>query len=559
MIRDTKVVDIADMIKIPIAQRRIGAPFSSTRSEMWYDNDSDSGEDKGQDGDTDSLTSAESSDSVTTPESSPPHLHLSVLHGDEAQCSPTVGAFDADGNWAWSTQRRAQETRLLEEEQQTLSEDLTRKSATPANSALNRHDRTHVVMTCAVDKLGCRRRVSDTLWSDVRSLPLDMGEADHEDQFDVMGFTSYPSPTSAPETVTEGHSIVVPVRISFEDDSSSDESESSIVTTSSTGSESEARRLAGFNMLQRLGRTIAIPQRRAFAVRLGQGAPRRPPSLDEISSRVVAGGCGALGQGLPPGSAVPHQRSVSCPSPLPLQCGRFGEVRVMVTPPTPRMSTEKISGVVLKSPHMPSPAISTDSSGNLLAPAFDVAPGRKIMLEERERQAKEWLAKFKSQQQERQSLNLKLGPSTVAPPMANSAQAVATITPSSPTRSKAPPQVTFEPSNDGLDSLRQQKDAPPIPPRRRSFARRLPVPATTGKRVQTLASNDRSSAITPVVPSRPEVPERVRSPINVAETESEGRIQPTARRSLAARMTLRRSSTPTAAQSHPKRQVHTLV
>lgn len=538
----------AIVMATPEKRRQRGIPFSSNRSNMWYDeddNDSASGEDKEDDGDTDSTVSTDSADSIVTPESSPPQHRHAILHGDDGASSgahaTVVGAFDANGNWAWSPQhpKRGREEPTNSVQSPGAEADSTEKAYTLVKPALNRHDRTQIVMTGGGDKVPSQRRASDVLWSDTGNLTqhLLLQEEDDDDDgsFDVVGYTSYRSRTvSSSRMASEGHSIVVPVRIRLEDDSSSDESECSVLTSSSSGSDSEARRQAGINMLQRLGKTITIPERRTSAIRLGQGAPRRPPSLDEISSRVVGGGAN---RGSPPGTAVPHQRAVSCPSPLPLQRAWFGEVEVMVTPPTPQMPAEKIPGVVLKSPHMPSSASFTDAYGQLIAPAFDVAPGRQIMLEERERQAKEWLEKFKSQQQERRGLHLQLGAGAIAPPMAIGAQAAATFTPSSPTRSTAPPLPAPRPMEGTETTMQRHSGTPPIPPRRRSFGRRISDQTAADKPTQEQTEAGRSDII--------QVPRRTPSPINVPPAaKPECRVQAVAatpRRSLA-RLSLRRSS-----------------
>ncbi|KAJ1029949.1 hypothetical protein NDA16_000862 [Ustilago loliicola] len=535
----------------PEKRRQCKIPFSSDRSNMWYngdDNDSSSGEDKEDDGDTDSTVSTDSADSIVTPESSSQHRHA-ILHGNDAAApgahATVIGAFDANGNWTWSTQhpKRGLEIASLSDRDPAVETGPTDKAFTPVKPALNRHDRTQIVMTGGGDKLSCQRRASDVLWSNAGNLTQDLAAQEDEeddDSFDVVGYTSYHSRSvSTSRIASEGHSIVVPVRIRLEDDSSSDESECSVVTSSSSGSDSEARRQAGINMLQRLGRTITIPERRTSAIRLGQGAPRRPPSLDEISNRVVGGGANVCGRGSPPGTAVPHQRAVSCPSPLPLQRAWFGEVEVMVTPPTPQMPSEKIPGVILKSPHMPSSASFTDAYGQLIAPAFDVAPGRQIMLEERERQAKEWLEKFKSQQQERRGLHLQLGTGAIAPPMANVAQAAAKFTPSSPSRSKAPSLPSSGPSNDAQTGLQQHSGAPPIPPRRRSFGRRVSSQTAADKPMPEQTEASGSDVVY--------VPKRMPSPINVPSAKPECRVQvqavaATPRRSLVARLSLRRTS-----------------
>ncbi|SAM58555.1 uncharacterized protein UBRO_01178 [Ustilago bromivora] len=532
-------------------RRQHSNSFSSDLSKMWYDdednNDSCSGEDKEDDGDTDSTLSTDNSDAIVTPEASPQHRHA-ILHGEEDDDAAAavvhatvVGAFDANGNWAWSTQNpRAGRGGPRDP---ALAVDPASKVFASVKPALNGHDRTQIFMTGGGNKLSCQRQLSDTLWSDTGNLTQGLVQEDDDnndsDLFDVVGYASYHSRTaSTSRAASEGHSIVVPIRIRLEEDSSSDESECSFVTTSSSGSDSEARRRASINMLQRLGRTITIPERRTSAIRLGQGAPRRPPSLDEISSRVVAGVTSLSGRSSPPGTAIPHQRAVSCPSPLPLQRAWFGEVEVMVTPPSPQMPAEKIPGVVFKSPHMPSSASFTDAYGQLTAPAFDVAPGRQILMEERERQAKEWLEKFKSQQQERRALHLQLGAGVVAPPMANIAQAAATFTPSSPTCSQAPPLPFIRPQDGNpTPMLQQHNGAPPIPPRRRSFARRVSEQTAADQTLAEQTGKTQSDVV--------QVPKRIPSPIKIPTSKPKCRVQPVAvapRRSLVARLSPRRSS-----------------
>ncbi|GAC74028.1 hypothetical protein PANT_9d00390 [Moesziomyces antarcticus T-34] len=520
-----------------------GRAFSSNRSSVWYDNDSQSGGESEDDGDADSLTSAESVDSgadtLTTPESSPPHYRHAVLHGTEPPRGPAVGGFDSDGNWAWS---RAWPS---EGSSDGLGVDGNEEEASqvtlPIKPVLNRHDRTQIAMTGKISRLAptggaLMVEISDRDNPDHCDLEEAMEEED--DPYDVVGFTYYPSRSaSAADVSGEGHSIVMPVRIRLEYDSSSDESDGSVVTTSSSGSDSDARRRASFNMLQRLGRNVKIPERRASAMRLGQGVPRRPPSLDEISHRVAGAGSSSYGRRTPPTSAVPHARSVSCPSPILVQRAQFGEVEVMVTPPTPQMATEKILGVVLKSPNMPSSAFATDALGNLAAPAFDVAPGRQIMLEDRQRQAKLWLEAFKAQQQERHGLNLKVGTGSVAPPVADDTQAAATFAPSSPTRCKSPSYPSLSLGSGNNTPMQQRSGGPPIPPRRRSFARKISDTPSVVSHCQAGTSDSPVEASESIQPAS----DALTTP-RTASLPAMRQTHAPPRRSLVARLSLRRSS-----------------
>lgn len=547
-------------------RKQAETPFCSDKSELWYDSDSNPGEGAGKDpeegegegegdgegegedsenevdeggGDSDSTESAESSDSISTPESSPPKARHAIMHGKDDACTSAVGCFDAHGNWTWSQRRPKDDERIVEPG--TFTSQSVHTFSAEGQPVLNRHDRAHIAMTGSThERSGRTHPPVDWFWTQLERSAEDERRDSDEDSFDVVGYTSY-HPRSA-GTGVEGHSVVVPLRIRLEDDSSSDESESSVTTSSSCGSDPEARRRARNHMLQRLGRNVAIPQRRASALRLGHGLPRRPPSLDEISNRVVSGSAGSCSRGMPN-----QQRAVSCPSPHPLHREWFGEVQVMVTPPTPQMPAEKIPGVVLKSAHTPSCAFSTDARGNLVAPAFDVAPGRQIMLEERERQAKEWLQAFKAQQQEQQKVQIRLGAGTAAPPVATGEQAAAAFTPSSPTRHKTSTGALSSSDHDSVaDGMRQDTSGPPIPPRRRSFGghRRASGQVSVQPARDTIDSAQSQSHAPAPLPIQ--APPRTRSPCNLPSKTSSNdatALDPTRRsRSLVARLSLRKSS-----------------
>lgn len=532
--------------------RQKRAPFHSDRSKMWCISDNNSGKDKEEavevareeeggkdqdndDQDADSTASADSGGSISTPESSPPSNRHAILHGEDHVSTSAFGAFDANGKWTWS--------KIRPQDSDVSDNGIPSKICANGNGqrVLNRHDRSHMAMIGSIGKLSAQPTPCSLFWTQPRDVSHDDLQDSDDDSYDVVGFTSY----HPRETSGEADSIVVPVRICVEDDSSSDESESSVTTNSSSGSDPEARRRARVHMLQRLGRNIPIPQRRASTIKLGHGAPRRPPSLDEISNRVVSGCTNYYAKGTPPTSAVPHQqRSVSCPAPLPLQREWFGEVQVMVTPPTPQMPAEKIPGVVLKSPHMPSCAFFTDARGNLVAPAFDVAPGRQIMLEERERQAEAWLKAYREQQQrqyqqqqERQALHLTLGAAALAPPMATGDQAAATFAPISPPRRK-PASSNCGPGPVAATSL-LPFGGPPIPPRRRSLGGQRQASAQLHAQV-TSKVVDPDQACTRR-PSPVEVRGCIQTPVDLPSTTTATPVTPN-RRSLVARLSLRKSS-----------------
>ncbi len=67
-----------------------------------------------------------------------------------------IGAFDADGNWCWSTQwpRKKNENGVVADEDATgLKEDVS--------LVLNRHDRAQIIMTGSMDGLSGQRKRPD--------------------------------------------------------------------------------------------------------------------------------------------------------------------------------------------------------------------------------------------------------------------------------------------------------------------------------------------------------------------------------------------------------------
>ncbi|CAO1633747.1 unnamed protein product [Parajaminaea phylloscopi] len=149
------------------------------------------------------------------------------------------------------------------------------------------------------------------------------------------------------------------------------------------------------------------------------------PSLDQIRSRVSGLGirdsptpvaftpAPAPAQGSPavrtartPSSQAAHHhhhhhRSVSCPSPKIGKVWHFGEMTVTVTPPTPRPQPgSPVMGYVLQNAGQPVHPVrfrrSRDDLELLVPPAFELAPGRQQMIEERARRAMETMAALHS-------------------------------------------------------------------------------------------------------------------------------------------------------------------
>ncbi|KAJ1032179.1 hypothetical protein NDA18_001674 [Ustilago nuda] len=122
--------------------------------------------------------------------------------------------------------------------------------------------------------------------------------------------------------------------------------------------------------------------------------------------------------------------------------------------------------------------------------------------------------------------------------MANIAQAAATFTPSSPTCSQAPPSPFIRPQDrNPTPMLQQHNGAPPIPPRRHSFARRVSEQTAADQTLAEQTGKTQSDVV--------EVPKRIPSPIKIPMSKPKCRVQPVSvapRRSLVARLSLRRSS-----------------
>ena len=138
-------------------------------------------------------------------------------------------------------------------------------------------------------------------------------------------------------------------------------------------------------------------------------------------------------------------------------------------------------------------------------------------------------------------MNLQVGTGDIAPPIANATQAAAILTSSRQTRSTSVP-------DQASGHVKQQPGRPPIPPRRRSFGRQIGGPPSSHKAGKIKEPAIGTKALGYGRPSclsqgqERDIPGRSNSPINIPSTEQDCRAQATRRRSLVARLSLRKSS-----------------
>src|SRR5690349_4497205 len=180
-------------------------PFSSERSKIWFDSDRNSGDEREDDGDVDSMSSAASDDSVKTPEQSPPQHRQAILQSRVAVIPPAVGYFDAEGNWTWSVSCIKQDGmhRPGEGQSAQVQAETTHR---PPMSELNRHDRAQIAMTGSIRGLSSQQRASFALQNGLGDEhELSEEEDDDDDPLDLVGFTSYHPHGDSNQS--EGHSI----------------------------------------------------------------------------------------------------------------------------------------------------------------------------------------------------------------------------------------------------------------------------------------------------------------------------------------------------------------
>lgn len=138
---------------------------------------------------------------------------------------------------------------------------------------------------------------------------------------------------------------------------------------------------------------------------------RRVPSLDQISNLFQAREDEGVKTPTPktPGTTSPfhRQRNVSCPTPTSPHMHAYGEVQVIVTPPTPRLQGSgspvcvQLSGFQRgNSVHGHVRSYSSDDASLLAPPAFELAPGKQKAMEKQRTQAIAWLTSWQVQQEQ---------------------------------------------------------------------------------------------------------------------------------------------------------------
>lgn len=137
---------------------------------------------------------------------------------------------------------------------------------------------------------------------------------------------------------------------------------------------------------------------------------RRVPSLDHISNLYHArGNLAEVKTPAPktPGTASPfrHSRNASCPTPTSPYTHQYGNVQVIITPPTPRpqeLSDSPLLGIRVNGIHGGSRFPSNDDGVHLLAPYFELAPGKQKAIQDQQTLA--WIATLQAQQQQMEQL-----------------------------------------------------------------------------------------------------------------------------------------------------------
>ncbi|PWN36922.1 uncharacterized protein FA14DRAFT_8057 [Meira miltonrushii] len=224
------------------------------------------------------------------------------------------------------------------------------------------------------------------------------------------------------ELASSTHASITPsieIEQVFDDDS---EAQTQQVIGKVTNQASDARLVARTKMMQALGRNRLASLRRSESmdVLVGQTADKTSPSSNaRLSPSALTPLPRTPGTAAPrsPGTAY-HQRSFSCPTPQSPMLHNFGEVQVIVTPPTPRPQGSPIIGVFIKGVH--NRKANTDSitgqqhfcafddmcmstgkcrtETKLSVPEFELAPGRSKLIQAQRAQALAMIAWQKHQE-----------------------------------------------------------------------------------------------------------------------------------------------------------------
>jgi hypothetical protein len=205
------------------------------------------------------------------------------------------------------------------------------------------------------------------------------------------------------ELTSSTHASITPT-IEVEQVFDETDARSQQVTGTVANSPSDARLVARTKMMQALGRNRLASLRRSESMDVLVASPS--PSATTPLPRT-------------PGTAAPkspgtasHHRSFSCPTPQSPMLHNFGEVQVIVTPPTPRPQGSPIIGVFIKGVH--NRKVNTDSTTGqqhfcafddmcmstgkcrketkLSVPEFELAPGRVKLIQAQREQALAMLA-----------------------------------------------------------------------------------------------------------------------------------------------------------------------
>lgn len=248
----------------------------------------------------------------------------------------------------------------------------------------------------------------------------------------TTGFDSDDTEESEPESIKDNEMVKSPrrgskvdhtvINIELEQESSDEEGSASSHSSNESVRQTTERSAASsrlFAALNNRGKTDTAqgddrqprsptrsPSGRMKALSHRRGH-RALPSLQQIQTRVAeAAGSSANAQGRPPlrtgvsspGPLTHHTpapgqaRVTSCPTPsLSGKWWQFGQVSVMITPPTPgQQPPSPLMGYILQNAGNPVHAVkfrrTRDDLDMLAPPPFELAPGRQQMMEERDRE-----------------------------------------------------------------------------------------------------------------------------------------------------------------------------
>ncbi|KAF6767394.1 hypothetical protein PSEUBRA_004619 [Kalmanozyma brasiliensis GHG001] len=480
----TDAQDFSGALHVAVSHHRDPADASS---------DSDRTE-KGADSDTDTVKGDDAvdteSDTTTTPDSSPPSSRHASLSSDDAKPNIALGSFDKDGNWVWLPTPSEDTIPLTPATVIPSVAEMTTVGVTQtvnivqqcdtvdaSNSPIVKHEVTPTTQWGPPKRIG-RVRIA-------KAIVTETGEDDFiwidgDDWYNDYTPRPSTSPGPAPvESVEQTRTIVIPVRIRVEDDTSSDEGEAS---------GSEVRRQASPS------KKVVVPKRKA-SVKRGGRRQTKPATLEDIWDRIAQASKDATEDESPSGALR----------------AMFGDIEVTVTPPAPELFEEKPSGVRFLPSHTSLNRFYQDATGRLRPPPFEHMPGLRMQYEAEQR-ALSSLKRSQRPGMQRRHSGLDVGLGTVAPPLANGSVAAATMTRVKSSRGKR--------RSDAMNVLGVQGCAPPIPPRRRSVELRLM--GVERAVLEVIEEHGQSGVDAPVVPNPDEASQIVSSPIDIPKRTTNG-------------------------------------